>query len=271
MDKISLKGLDFFAYHGVYDEEKIKGQNFSVDCDIYLDTSCANKDLNKTVHYGNFAVDLVNFCKNNKFELLETLAQKTCEFLLLKYRLIQKIDFTIHKPEAPITTKFSDVSLTIERSWNTCYLALGSNLGDRKGYLDLVSTEIAKNDFIIEVAKSSYIETEPYGVEDQPKFLNAVVKIDTILTPYQLLEFCQMLERKAKRERIRHWGERTLDVDIIFYSDLVLFDKNLIIPHPEVCLRDFVLKPMCEIDPYFIHPIKKKNINELLEELKTSN
>lgn len=268
MDKISLRGLDFFAYHGVYEKEKEEGQNFSVDCDIFLDTSICNGDLNKTVHYGNFAVDLVNFCKNSQFELLETLAQKTCDYLFLKYKLIKKIVFTIHKPQAPIPTKFKDVSITIKREWNTCYLAIGSNLGDRKYYLDLVSSEIAKKEEIVEIAKSSYIETEPYGVKDQPKFLNAVLKIDTILTPYKLLEFCQSTEKKAKRERKRHWGERTLDVDILFYSNLVLFEKSLIIPHPEIAMRDFVLRPLCEIDPYFIHPVKNMNMIELLRELE---
>lgn len=268
MDKISLKGLSFFAYHGVFDKEKTEGQTFSVDCEIFLDTSLCNSDLNKTVHYGYFANDIVSFCKNNQFELLETLANKACEFLLLKYDLVNKIIFTINKPNAPIETDFENVSLTIERSWNTCYLALGSNLGNRKGYLDLVSEEIEKNNKIVEISKSSYIETEPYGVLDQPKFLNAVVKIKTILTPYQLLEFCKFLEVKAKRERVRHWGERTLDVDILFYSNKIIFEESLIIPHPEICLRDFVLIPLSEIEPYFIHPVKNKNIKELLKELK---
>lgn len=268
MDKISLSGLDFFAYHGLYEDEKINGQNFSVDCDIFLDTSTCNNDLKKSVHYGNFAVDLVEFCKDNKFELLETLAQKTCEYLLLKYRIIKKIKFTIHKSEAPITTKFDDVSLSIEREWNKCYLAIGSNLGDRESYLKLVSSEILKKEGIEEVKKSSYIQTKPYGVTDQPDFLNAVIKVETFLTPYQLLEFCQSIEKKAKRERKRHWGERTLDVDILFYSSLVMFEEDLIIPHPEICLRDFVLRPMCEIEPYFIHPINKKNMRQLLMELK---
>ncbi len=270
MDKISLRGLSFFAYHGVFEKEKIEGQTFSVDCNIFLDTSLCNADLTKTVHYGNFANDVVSFCKNNQFELLETLANEACEYLLLKYTLINKIIFTINKPNAPIETKFDNVSLTIERSRNICYLALGSNLGNREEYLDLVSEEIKKNDKITELLKSSYIETEPYGVIDQPKFLNAVIKIETILTPYQLLEFCKSLETKAKRERLRHWGERTLDVDILFYSNKIIFEEYLKIPHPEICLRDFVLIPFSEIEPYFIHPVKNKNIKELLNELKNS-
>ncbi len=270
MDKIRLKGLEFFAYHGVFEKEKVDGQYFSVDCDIFLDTSICNCDLEKTVHYGNLATDIIDFCTKNQFELLETLSNKACKYLLLKYSLIKKIIFTIHKPNAPIPIKVEDVSLTIERSVNTAYLAIGSNLGDRKSYLDLVISEIKKSDCIYEISKSSYLETEPYGVIDQPKFLNAVLKIETILTPYQLLEFTQSLEKKANRVKKRHWGERTLDVDILFYSDIEIFEKDLIIPHPEIALRDFVLTPFCEIDPYFIHPVKKKNIKELLFDLNNS-
>lgn len=271
MDKISLKSLKFFAYHGVFEQEKIDGQYFSVDCDIFLDTSICNYKLENTVHYGKLANDIVDFCTSKKFELLETLANKVCDYLLLKYKLIKKIIFTIHKPNAPINEDFEDVSLTVERAWNTCYLALGSNLGDRESYLNMVSDEISKSEKIIEIKKSSFIETEPYGVLDQPKFLNAVIKISTIYTPFQLLDFTQNLEKIAKREKLRHWGERTLDVDILFYEDKIIFDDLLIIPHPEIHSRNFVLQPFCEIDPYFIHPIKRKTIQELLFELDNKN
>lgn len=267
MDKITVTGIEFYGYHGVLEKEKQEGQFFSVDCSFTLDTSLCNDNLDNTVDYGDLSCSIVRFCQNNKYDLIETLANNLAQYLLLKYNLIHDIEITIHKPSAPIPTKFDDVKITITRSWNICYLALGSNLGDRKKYLDDVSLEMEKEKGIIEISKSSYLETEPYGVEDQPQFLNAAMKIRTIFTPMQLLEYINKLEQLAGRERIRHWGERTLDVDILLYGNVEMFTPELIIPHAEMCMRTFVLEPLCEIEPYVIHPTRRKNIKELLGEL----
>ena len=267
MDKITVTGIEFYGYHGVLEKEKREGQSFSVDCSFTLDTSICNDNLDNTVDYGDLSCSVVSFCQNSKYDLIETLANNLAQHLLLKYNLVKDIEITIHKPSAPIPTKFVDVKITITRGWNICYLALGSNLGDRKKYLDDVSREMAKERGIIEISKSSYFETEPYGVLDQPLFLNAAMKIRTIFTPMQLLEYIHKLEQLAGREHKRHWGERTLDVDILMYSDIKMFTPKLIIPHAEMCMRTFVLEPLCEIEPYLIHPTRKKNIKELLEEL----
>lgn len=267
MDKITVTGIKFYAYHGALDHEKEQGQDFIVDCCYTLDTSLCHDSLEQTVSYGGLSCDIAAFGKNHRFDLIETLANNLAKYLLLKYQRIQEVQITVHKPFAPIKTPFHDVSITITRGWNTCYLSIGSNLGDRKKYLDSVSECISNEDEIQEITKSSYLETKPYGVLDQPKFLNAVIKIRTIFTPTQLLQFMQKVEQLAGRERKRHWGERTLDVDILTYGDTVLFTPELIIPHPEMCMRKFVLEPLCEIEPYFVHPIQKKNIKELLQTL----
>lgn len=271
MDTIKISGIEFFAHHGVLNSEKELGQIFSIDCEFSLDTSMCEDDLSKTVNYGQVALDIISFCQENCYDLLETLVNKLSCHLLIKYCLMEQLILTIHKPHAPIATKFSDVTLTITRAWKTCYLAIGSNLGDRENFLEMVSKTIEEDDHVTAIAKSSYMETEPYGVTDQPKFLNGAIKIKTIYTPFELLAFCKNIEKQAGRTVTRRWGERTLDVDILMYGSDTLFTEKLKIPHPEMHLRTFVLEPLVEIEPYLIHPIKKVDVKTLLDETKKKN
>lgn len=265
MDKIKVSGIEFFAYHGVLESEKKDGQIFIIDCEFSLDTSMCGDNLEKTVDYGAVSCDIVQFCKNNRCDLLENLVNTLAKFLLTKYNKIKEISLTVHKPNAPIPTKFSDVTLTITRGWETCYLAIGSNLGDRKANLDMVSSLIAQDDNITLVSSSEYVSTKPYGVLDQPDFLNGAIKIRTIYTPNELLEFCKSVEKKSGRAPTKRWGERTLDVDILMYGNRIIFSDDLIIPHAEMHIRDFVLVPLCQIEPYLVHPIYKRSVRELLE------
>lgn len=268
MDSIKLEKIEFFGYHGVLESEKNLGQMFSVDCEIFLETTLCFDDIGKTVNYGDLALDIKKFCEKTRFDLLESLANHLAKMILRKYLLVKYVSLSINKPHAPIPTKFSNVSLNISRKRVYAYLAIGSNLGDRESYLNMVFDEIEKNEDIVEIRKSSFIETEPYGVKDQPNFLNGVIKIETILTPYELLDFCKQVESLAGRNTTRRWGERTLDVDIIAYGNTFIFEEDLKIPHAEMHMRDFVLKPLEEIEPYFIHPIYKKNIKDMLLDIK---
>lgn len=266
LDEIKIYGLKFTAFHGVYDEEKQNGQEFIIDCKFSLDTSTCGDDLTKTIHYGEVSLDIVDFCTKNRVDLLEMLGNSLAKFLLIKYPLMQELTLTIHKPNAPIPTAFDDVTLTIKRGNYTAYLALGSNLGEKEENLNSVIELIEQDENITLLKKSNFIVTPPYGVEDQPDFLNGVIKVKTIYTPYELLEFCEKAEKLANRVKTRVWGERTLDVDILSYENEVIFTETLKIPHPEMHLRDFVLKPLQEIEPYFIHPVNKKDIKTLVKE-----
>ncbi|MFV3010885.1 2-amino-4-hydroxy-6-hydroxymethyldihydropteridine diphosphokinase [Clostridium botulinum] len=150
---------------------------------------------------------------------------------------------------------------------HTAYVAFGSNMGEKENYIKRALEKIEERGMKI-IKVSSIYETEPYGVLDQDSFLNGVVKIETNLTPEDLIEELLNIEKQLDRVRERRWGPRTIDLDIIFYDDLIINEKDLVIPHKDMENREFVLKPLCDIDENFIHPVLKKSVRELYDRLK---
>jgi dihydroneopterin aldolase/2-amino-4-hydroxy-6-hydroxymethyldihydropteridine diphosphokinase len=140
------------------------------------------------------------------------------------------------------------------------YLALGSSLGDRKANLDFAVEQLQKTEGITVERVSSYHQTAPYGGVAKNEFLNGAVAITTWLTPHELLAEVQRIERQGGRVRNVHWEDRTLDIDIIFYGQQVICDKDLQVPHPEWDKRDFVLVPLKEVAECFIPPIAGKTV-----------
>ena len=132
---------------------------------------------------------------------------------------------------------------------STVFLSIGSNLGDRFHYLQNAVSKICSNSQISKVKVSSIYETIPVGGPQQDDFLNAVVQIETQLSPAELLDFAQQLEQEANRVRTEHWGPRTLDVDILDYQHEVLTSPELTLPHPRISERAFVVVPWFEIAP----------------------
>ena len=126
------------------------------------------------------------------------------------------------------------------------FLGIGSNLGDRLAYLQGAVDGLAATDGVEVVALSAVIETDPVGPE-QPDYLNAVVAVDTTLSPRALLEAGQRLEQEAERVREQRWGPRTLDVDVLLYGDEQVDEPDLVIPHPRWAERDFVLAPLADL------------------------
>ncbi|MGO2505147.1 MAG: 2-amino-4-hydroxy-6-hydroxymethyldihydropteridine diphosphokinase [Psychrobacter alimentarius] len=137
--------------------------------------------------------------------------------------------------------------------WVTCYIGLGSNLANDLGspveHLQQALVSMQDHEKIREVSVSSFYASAPMGPQDQPDFVNAVAGFQTTLAPFELLTFCQQLEQQAKRARLRRWGERSLDVDVLLYGDLQMVDPQLTIPHIGLPERNFVLIPLREIAP----------------------
>ena len=146
------------------------------------------------------------------------------------------------------------------------YIALGSNLGDKENNMKEALQRLAKKG--VTVCKvSDFMATRPYGVTDQPDFLNAVAEIKTDCSPTELLQILLQIEREMGRKRIRRWGERNIDLDLLLYEDQIINLPGLQVPHPDMQNRDFVLRPLAQIAPEAVHPILKKTIRQLWEEL----
>ena len=270
MDEIVIEDLEVYAYHGVFEEEKEKGQNFYVTVKMKVEDLTSVDDLSNTIDYGAVASAIVFFVEKTKFDLIESVAHGIADMIIKGYDLVKEVEVTIKKPNAPIKYKFGNVMVTVRKKWHIAYIGIGSNLGDRKEYLDMAVRGFNRMDSDI-LKVSSYMETKPYGVTDQPDFLNGVIKIRTLLNPHQLLKVCQSLEEKANRVRTRRWGERTLDVDILLFDDEIINTEELIVPHLELHMRGFVLKPLVEIDPGVVHPVLHKSAYQLLKELESEH
>jgi len=146
------------------------------------------------------------------------------------------------------------------------YLGLGSNVGDREEYIEQAITILKETPGIKVNRRASNYETEAAGGVPQAPYINSAVSISTKLNPYELLSVTQGIEDTLGRERGSEWGPRTMDIDILMYSDLVLSDDKLTVPHPMMHERLFVLEPMREIAPVAIHPVLEKTVSELFDE-----
>ncbi len=150
---------------------------------------------------------------------------------------------------------------------NVVYISFGSNIGDREKAIEDALHLINQNSMKI-TKKSNILETEPYGYTDQPIFLNGAVEVETKLSCRDVLERLLKIEKEIGRIRKFKWGPRLIDLDIIFFNDEIYDEKDLKVPHPDMQNRKFVLEPLYEICPYFVHPVFKKTVEELWKDLK---
>ncbi len=270
MDEIKIRNLEIFANHGVFPEENKLGQKFVVSCTLYLDTRKAGKgdSLEDSVHYGLVAQLIKKEMENHTFALIECVAEHLADIILDFDEKIREVEIEVKKPWAPVGLPLEDVSVKIRRKWHEVYVALGSNMGERNQYIKkaIAALQLQEDSRVLKV--SSIVETEPYGVTEQDKFLNGVLKMETKLMPWELLDSLHRIEADANRERKIHWGPRTLDLDILLYDDMVLQEDDLCIPHVDMQNRVFVLAPMAEIAPYKRHPVFGLTMKEMLSQLE---
>ena len=268
-DEIRIDNLKVFAHHGYFQEEKEKGQNFFINAVLYTDLSKAggSDKLEETVHYGLVCEFMDRFMKEHVFDLIEMVAEQLAKALLLQFKGIDHLALEIRKPEAPIDLPFESVSVKIERGWHDAFIAFGSNMGDKRTFVDQAIANLKADECFRDMEVSDYYITDPYGGVQQDDFLNGVLRVKTLYGPYELLDRLHQEENQAGRKREIHWGPRTLDLDILFYDDLIHTDPKLVIPHPDMANRTFVLKPMVQLAPYHIHPLKRQTMKEMLERL----
>ena len=269
-DEIRIERLEIYAYHGVQPRERRKGQIFVVNATLYTDTHKAGEtdDLSCATDYGAVCMFIDKWMRENTYQLLETVLDRLSKAILLNFHLINSLDLEVRKPEAPIELTFGCVSVKVHRGWHKVYLSVGSNMGDRQGFIEGAIEVLKEQEQIRAIKVSDLIETAPYGNTDQGDFLNGVIELETLYSPEELLRVLQEAENAAGRKRTVHWGPRTLDLDILFYDDLIYASDTLTIPHGDLQNREFVLKPLNTLAPGYCHPVLGKLVYQMLEELQ---
>jgi len=272
MDKIIIEDLEVFTKIGVGEQERANPQKLLITVEMFLDIRMASfpDEFSGTIDYAKVCHFIQKSLSSKSYKLIEAAAEYLARDLLLKFRpLLQAVTITVKKPWAPIGMSLGSAAVCITRKWNTAYLSLGSNMGDRENYLKEAIKLFSKHKLCRLVKSSDIIETEPYGGVEQDNFLNLAIEIKTLLSPVELLSLANEAEQRAGRKREIHWGPRTLDVDILFYNSEILYLKapNLNIPHVDLHNRKFVLEPLNQIAPGFVHPIYNKTVRVMYEEL----
>lgn len=266
LDRIELRGLTARGYHGVFPEEKREGQDFVVDVTIEMDArpAAASDNVVNTISYADVAEVVVELVTGKPVDLIETLADRIARRILLAPRA-ERVQVTIHKPQAPIPHSFGDAAVTVTRTRmdiTRLVVSLGSNMGDRFATIQSALARFAAGpDFRLLVA-STPVETPPWGPVEQPPFLNVTAVVATSLSPREALAEMLRWEKESGRQRDVHWGPRTLDIDIItayrgnveLHIDTPADPEDpenlpaLTIPHPHAKERLFVLLPWAEIE-----------------------
>lgn len=242
--------MKFFGHTGCFEEEKRNGQTFYVTVKLGIDSILGSytDDLNDTVNYA----DVYDICKNivttYDNNLIEYLAGVIADKILEKDSRIDEAEVTVSKPEAPVDGEFETMAVTIKRYKKyEVYLSLGSNIGDKKENLREALAKIRSNPRISDVRVSNVYETEPWGFKYQDNFYNICVGLKTDIKPSRLISFTQSIEKDMHRVKTIVNGPRNIDVDILTYGDKTINLPNLIIPHPRMNERAFVLVPLSEL------------------------
>ena len=267
MKKIFIEKIRVYGHHGCLEEEKKYGQYFLISLELPLKSGYygSHDDLSCTVNYADICTLIETIVRDDRFNLLESLAEKIALTLLTDFPGLESAAVTVKKPDAPLPVTFDSVGVTVRRARHTAFLSLGSNLGDREGNINEGIKRIGADPCCVIKKSSRIIETEPWGVTDQPMFLNCALEIETLLEPMELLELLKKTERDIGRKEGFKWGPRIFDADILLYDLLVFRAEDLQIPHPCMHRRKFVLEPLAEIAPLALHPLKGMTVGELLE------
>lgn len=270
MDYIDVINQEIYAYHGVLEEEKKEGQYFYLSFRAYLDMApSAEKDaMALSVSYAAMCRTVQETVTATTYDLIETVADKVAKALLMTYPRLKKVKVTVKKPSAPIEQVVDYPAVTVKRRWHKACISVGSNLGDSVATIEGALEKLGETPFTELSATATIIETAPWGKEDQPNFYNTAAVVKTLLTPAQLMQRLLDIEALYGRKREEKWGPRTLDLDLILYDDRVSDDPFVTLPHPLMAERAFVLKPLCELVPNYVHPLLNKRLFHLLAELE---
>ena len=252
MNMISMKEIKLFGYTGCLPVEKENGQYFYVSVDFLCDEipGAVTDRLEDTINYDEAYGIIEEIVTSSRFNLIEHLAHEIGNALITRYELARQIHVTVKKPDAPVNGIFDAMETRIGIIRREAVIGLGSNMGDRKGYLKSALEKIRQNPAVRVKRVSSVYETEPVGYADQEDFLNCCAVIETYLEPRELLSFLQGIETASGRVRTIRNGPRTIDLDILLIEDMRIERSELTVPHPRMYERAFVLEPLRELGLY---------------------
>ena len=279
--RIEVRGLRVLGRHGVGEEERAQAQPFDVDLDVWTDAdrAVAHDDLAETVDYDAVCRTVVSIVAGPyQYLLLETLASDVARQLLAAHHGITGLEVTVRKLRPPVPFDVASVGVSVSR-WRDrepagdtpsgpaevpgsrgpggrsavrAFLGLGSNMGDRRANLRQGVDLLQRHGDV--VAVSPLYETSPVGGPPQDPYLNVVVELLTEADPHQLLARCQEMEAAAGRQRAVRFGPRTLDADVLLVGDETVHDEDLVVPHPRMWERRFVLEPLSDLAPELVAP-----------------
>jgi len=262
LDRIRIDALVVTTVVGVLPHEREIPQPLRIDLVISTDLSAAgiSDDLGDTINYGAVAESVARVVRTSSDLLLERVAHRVAE-VVLGFEGVEAVEVSITKMRPPIPEQLDSTAVQIRRHRvaptapreptvrHRALVALGSNLGDRIGYLRFAISRLGVAAGTV-TATSGVYETAPVGgPEDQGPYLNMVVAVETVLDPFELLRRCRAVESAAGRQREVLWGPRTLDVDLVIYDGVRVDSEELTLPHPRYAERRFVLAPLSEIAP----------------------
>ena len=247
-DRIELRGLRVSGHHGALPGEQDQAQPFEIDLDIEADLERAghSDDLTATVDYGELARRAAAVVSGERWRLLERIAARVADEILEADGRVAAVTVTVRKLRPPVPDLGSaGVRIARRRAGRRAFLGLGSNLGDREGILRRAVAALPDV-----VAVSPLYETEPVGgPPGQAAYLNAVVQLSSERSPRELLEVANRIEAEAGRVRAERHGPRTLDVDVLWVDGVTVDEPDLVVPHPRMFERRFVLAPLADLAP----------------------
>ena len=259
-NQIIIRNLKIFAYHGVHDFEKQNGQNFVINIIININKlpGFSTDNIQDTISYSDVIKVINKTVTDNKYNLIEKLAESISDQIFLNFKSVVSIEITVKKPDIKKNLDYAAVKIkrynNINKQKKRAVLALGSNLGDRVNYLNSAIESIKRlpDTEILKVSK--FHETEPLisntnnqDINKYNKYINCCVEIQTSYSPEMLMGMCLGIESAHNRTREYKWSPRTLDIDILTYENEVRNNEYLTLPHPHMHERDFVQVPLKEI------------------------
>lgn len=265
MDEVRINNLEVYAYHGRTRQEKEQGQVFYISAVLYTDLRPAGitDQIERAIDYGEICNFIAKFMRSRTYQLIETVAERLAEEILLNFSKVNEIQLEIRKQSALASQPFESISAMIKRSWHTVYLSFSSNYGDRKSYI---------NQGIVLLKESKACRVEQYsdvfvsGTSDNTYF-SGVLKLKTLYTPWELRDLLTRIEERTGRIPNDHRAPRTLDLDILFYDDQIIQSAELCVPHIDMENRDFVLIPLAQIAGFLRHPATGKSVRQMIDDL----